>query len=130
MERSDRAVLESIDANILQAPDVIAATIRKALDRIRPDADAAGAHRIQHEHRLAVVERDLERLTAAITAGGELPTIIEAIRSREAERDTVRGQIAVLDRAGERAQVDVRTIEHELRMKLETWRGLLRKHVP
>ena len=58
------------------------------------------------------------------------PTASVVGRSREAERDAIRREIAVIDRAGKRAQVDVRTIERDLRARLETWRGLLRKHVP
>ena len=85
MERSDLAVLASIERDVLQ-PDVIAATLRKALERLKPQAAAAQEARQEVEKRLQTVERDLERLTAAVTAGGELSTLVPAIKEREAAR--------------------------------------------
>lgn len=85
MERSDVAVLTSIERDILQ-PDVIAATLRKAMERLKPQAAAAQDARLGIEKQLATVERDLVRLTAAVTAGGEQDTLVAAITERENPR--------------------------------------------
>jgi hypothetical protein len=76
------------------------------------------------------LETELERLTAALTAGGELSTIIQAIREREGHRDILRRRVANLDAAARASQFDPETVERALHAKLADWRGLLRKHVP
>ena len=129
MDRSDLAVLASIERDVLQ-PDVIAATLRKTLERLKPQAAAAQGARQEVEKRLQTVERDLERLTAAITAGGQLSTIVLAIKERETARDQLRLDLRSIDRAGKAATVDLPTVERDLRTTLDEWKVLLRKHVP
>ena len=79
---------------------------------------------------MAVIERELERLTAAVTAGGELQTLEQAIHDRETERNTLRRKIAALEAASRASAFDPQTVERQLRAKLEDWRSLLRRHVP
>ena len=121
MDRSDLAVLASIERDVLQ-PDVIAATLRKTLERLKPQAAAAQGARQEVEKRLQTVERDLERLTAAITAGGQLSTIVLAIKERETARDQLRLDLRSIDRAGKAATVDLPTVERDLRTTLDEWK--------
>ena len=130
MQRSDDAVLAAIERDALQ-PDVISEAIRKAMKRLTPQiAATATADREVAGRQLAVIERDLERLTAAITAGGELQTLVQAIHDRETERNTLRRKIAALETACRASAFDPQTVERQWRAKLEDWRGLLRRHVP
>jgi site-specific DNA recombinase len=129
MDRSDVAVLTSIERDILQ-PDIIAVTLRKAMERLKPQAAAAQEARHGIEKRLAIVERDLERLTAAVTAGGELSTLVAAIKERETAKESLRLELRAIDRAGKAATLDLKAVERELRAKLDEWKAVLRKHVP
>jgi hypothetical protein len=129
MDRSDLAVLDAIEQDVLQ-PDIITVSVRKALERLKPHTDAARGNRDGLEKRLTVVERELGRLASAVAARGELETLIVTLKQRESERDQLRRELAVIDQVGKAAQLDPKAIERELRAKLADWRGLLRKHTP
>jgi chromosome segregation ATPase len=129
MDRSDLAVLDAIEHDVLQ-PDIVATSIRKALERLKPHTEAANEKRSSMERRLATVERELGRLSAAVAAGGELETLVIAVKEREAERDRLRREIATLDRAGKITLGNWKAVERELQSKLTEWRTLLRKHIP
>lgn len=127
MPASDAAVLKAIEGDIMR-PDVIAATLQKAVAKLRPSADAAKARRRDLETRLNAVNRDLDRLTTAIVTTGPVPSVLDAIKARERERTTLTRDLRALDAAGK--AVDWRTVERDLQAKLEDWRGLLQRHVP
>ena len=55
---------------------------------VSDDLSAAGG--------LAKNERGLERLTAAVAAGGDVPTLLPAIRAREAQRPSEARELASL----------------------------------
>ena len=129
MDRSDAAVLEAIQNDVMN-PDVIAATLRKALARLKPTAKAAQARRAEMERQLVDVNKQIERLTEALAVGGNVQTLVQAITNREEQRDTLTRQIASLAGAERAGQVDWTMVEKQLRGKLEEWRSLLRRHVP
>ena len=129
MPRSDEAVLGAIRGDVMN-PDVIAATLRKALARLKPAGEAAQSRRQELERQLATVTRELERFTGALAVGGDLQTLVQAIRDKEAQRDALTTQIASLTGAERAAKVDWRTVEQQLRAKLDEWRQLLGRHVP
>jgi hypothetical protein len=129
MDRSDVAVLEAIERDVLQ-PEIVAASVRKAVERLKPHTEAAQSARGGLEKRLALIERELSRLAAGIAAGGELETLVLTLKQRETERDGIRRELMLLDRARTAAQFDPKALERELRAKLADWRTLLRKHVP
>ena len=112
--------------------DVVTASVEKALARLREQVKRADPEltRLGLRGRLTVVERELERLTTAITAGGALPTLIEALTAREAERVQLRQELAVHDRATQAATLDTRLVEKDLRAKLDEWTALLRRQTP
>jgi hypothetical protein len=88
MPASDAAVLEAIEADILR-PEVITATLRKAVDRLKPANLAARARLADLQRRHGTIIQELDRLTAALAAGGNLTTLVQAIREREEQRDTL-----------------------------------------
>jgi hypothetical protein len=101
MERSDDAVLTAIERHVLQ-PEIVSAAIGKALARLKRQA-AAQSRTIDRDavkQQLVAVDRELATLTAAITAGGELQTLVQAMREREGQRDILRRKIAALEAAG------------------------------
>jgi len=82
------------------------------------------------ERQLATVTRELERLAGALAVGGDLQTLVQAFRDREAQGDTLTTQIASMTGAERAAKVDWKTVEQQLRATLEEWRQLLCRHVP
>jgi hypothetical protein len=87
--------------------------------------DAQGVLRSQ----LATVTREIEHLTAAITAGGDLTPVVAALKARETQRQTLTRQLAhVASRA--RLMMDAKRLRADLLQRLEDWRALLGRHVP
>ena len=97
---------------------------------MKPAGEVAQSRRQELERQLTTVTRELERLTGALAVGGDLQTLVQAIRDREAQRDTLTTQIASLTGAERAAKVDWKTVEQQLRAKLDEWRQLLGRHVP
>jgi len=81
------------------------------------------------EERGAQLATDLERLTAAVLAGGEAATLVQAMKAREKELTTVRASLSRLapPQRAQRADGDAIALLTE---RLTEWRHLLRAHVP
>ncbi len=87
MAATDRAVLAAI-TDIIAQPAVVTRALTLVLQRLREQASTGEAadQLTQAERARERVERDITRLTNAILAGGELPSIVEALQARERER--------------------------------------------
>ena len=127
MPASDTAVPTAIEADILR-PEVITTTLRKAIAKLRPSAEAAQARRTDLQKRLPGVTREPDRLTTAIVTTGPVPSVLDAVKDRERQRENLTGELAALDQAGKR--IDWTKTEHELQTKLKDWKGLLQRQVP
>jgi hypothetical protein len=90
--------------------------------RLRMDADEATRRRGD----LRTVETELERLTAAIASGGDIPALLAAVREREAARTALRAQMEALKRPA----IDPVKLKADLRERLADWRGLLTRYIP
>lgn len=124
MPASDTAVLTAIECDILR-PEVITAALQKALAKLRPSAEAAQARRADLEKRLAGVTRELNSLTTAIVTTGPVPTLLDAVKDRERQREAVTRELLALDQAGQK--IDWQKAERDLAAKLADWQGLLKR---
>lgn len=128
MSEVDRQVLAAIEADLLQ-PEIIEAAIQEAIDRLRPSDEAAACQRQHLERELATVEQTLTRFVAAIEAGGDVPTLVKAMREREQTRAELQAQLAGLTGL-ERIQTwDPQQLRRDLTNRLAQWQGLLTRHV-
>jgi hypothetical protein len=75
------------------------------------------------------VQTELQRLTAAILAGGEAATLVQAIRERERQREALSSELSALEHPRP-VSADAARLRAELRAKLADWRDMLRAHVP
>ena len=118
-------MLTEIEEHVLQ-PQVVAAALRKAVARLKRQAaaNATSTDRETLERQLAAVDRELANLTSAVSAGGEVQTLVGAIRDREGHRAILRRKIAALDAAERAGQFDPSAVERALVGKLAEWRGL------
>ena len=69
-------------------------------------------------------------MTAAVTAGGPLKTLVSAIKTAERQADQIEFELGRLDGQDPLSCLDRERISNELRARLDDWRGLLRRHVP
>ena len=95
MVATDHEVLSTIETRVLH-PAVVDATIRKVLDALRPSADTRDARREALTKSLAKLDDELARLAAAIAHGGDLGSLLQALKAREATRDQHRAELASL----------------------------------
>ena len=91
---------------------------------------ARSKRRFEHvRDALAKVETEIEHLTAAVAAGGDLPSILAALKDRERQREEFRRRLRDAERAvaaGRAAQ----SLEEVVRARLADWTGLLQRQVP
>ena len=83
--------------------------------RSRHPAHRSADHRAALETDLAATDAAVRRLTAAITAVGQVETLVLAVKERE---------------AGRASRFNPTAVEGELRKKLTEWSTVMRKHAP
>lgn len=119
MDAADAAVLGAIAEDVLR-PEVVEAVVSGVFDALRePEtADTSAGE-------LLTLDREIARLTEAIAGGGELPSLMAALRTRQQRRDELtRWRTARLP-----VLADRRAIEGKIRERLQDWRGLLTQNV-
>ncbi|MFN2444489.1 MAG: hypothetical protein ABR606_02685 [Vicinamibacterales bacterium] len=78
----DDALLTAIEGEVLH-PDVVTKAVQLAADRLRPSVAKMTAKRVHLDAQIAALDRELERLTAAVASGGEFTAWMVGIRDRE-----------------------------------------------
>ncbi len=121
LEHTNQEVLRTLEQDILQ-PKVVEAALRKAIERLRPSEDTSQQDSSKAD--LAIVEAEIARLTQAIVEGGDIPSLVAAVKERERRRAYLQGE---LDAAEGLEKVDLGRIEEDLRDRLTDWQGLLQR---
>src|SRR5262249_48768202 len=122
------AVVEGVRKQAL-ALDVLGPAIRETIAQYQARTATPGSRR-DLERRLGRVRDELRRLTAAIASGAALPSVLEAIQQREAQRGQLEGQLAALAAVECTARTwDTRTLERVLRERVARWQELLEGNV-
>jgi len=81
------------------------------------------------DQRSAEIASALDRWTAAIGAGGELPSLIAKLKVCEEDRARVDAERRELDAIRRLAGHDVQRIERDLRQRVDEWRTAARRNV-
>ena len=127
MAALDRAVLESIERQVL-APDVIEQIVGRALAEWSRPKPAEERERVAAA--LRDVDAELGRLTTALAAGADTPSVIEAIKAREAKRTTLQARLTTLSQTDRVVTLDAATVRQAVRERLTDWSGLMARHTP
>jgi hypothetical protein len=77
---------------------------------------------------LAIVTTEGERLTDALASGGDLASLVAALRERETRKAVLQAELSRLTTAA--PALDATQTRTALRARLADWRGLLRRQVP
>jgi site-specific DNA recombinase len=128
LKDADEAVLTTLEADVLR-PEVLTATLREAVAQLNPPQAEREAERERLRGARRRLETELDRLTEALASGGDLPSIVAAVKERQAQRNRVERELAELDDLTEIRSLDLQRIEQILRAKLDDWRGLLSRNV-
>ena len=120
-------VLEVIRQDALQ-PDLVRDAVAEAIRRFEEQGPlhpaAAPCHARLHE-----VDTQLERLTAAVAAGGELRSLLARMEALESEREQLARSVARVQKQTATIRFDRPQLERELLARVEDWRGLLGRQV-
>ena len=92
MRSADAVVTETLLEELL-TPDRLAVVLERLLARSAAERDAPNTTRVDVARQLAEVETALDRLTAAVAAGGDVPALVEAIKAQDARRRTCGSRI-------------------------------------
>jgi len=93
---TDREVLTTVERAVL-APEVIERTIRRALAMLAPADDELSARRARLQQSIGALEAELTRLTDALARGGDLDSLLGAIKDREGRRAQLLVEWTALD---------------------------------
>jgi site-specific DNA recombinase len=120
MEAGDTAVLGAIAEDVLR-PEIVEAVVGGVFDALRDSADVD-----THAAELVTLAREIARLTEAIATGGDMQSLVAALRARQQRRDEL---IRSMRPAMPSSTADRRTICTAVRQRLTDWRALLTRNV-
>jgi hypothetical protein len=125
MQELDRAVLERVTH--LLSPDVV----DDVLGGVRAHFERRQAidPRTQLEAELADVEFEIERYLEAVRGAGEMAPLVRRLRDAEERRRRLQETLSAQPPAEALSRIDWLSRERAARQKLDTWRGLLGRHI-
>ncbi len=127
---ADHAVLAAVERDLLRI-EVLETSLAKALDLMRPDTARLGYQRERIRKELVRLAAELERLTGAIAAGGELAALLAALQARERRRQALHAELVGLEHVTAGAgRFDLAGTLTALREQLTDWQGMLRQEGP
>ena len=125
MRTADAAVIEALLTDLL-TPDRLATVVKRLLARATAARDTPDTTAGAVERQLGEVEAALGRLTAAVASGGDIPALVEAIKTQDAQRGALRGRLESLQRP---AVTFDHVLERRLRGAVTEWRAVLGRQV-
>jgi site-specific DNA recombinase len=125
IERIDEAVLGTLGGDVLR-PAVIMAVLDGVIEAMSPRTLARDVEELRAD--LRTVERELLRLTNAIAAGGDLGSLLDALKARQARRDELTAALAARESFDVR-RFDRKALEAKVDEYVKGWRALLTKRV-
>jgi site-specific DNA recombinase len=130
MGKVDAAVLDLVGGSLL-TPERITAAVRSAAAHLTAPPSDGRPQQARLKRELRDVDQELGRYAEAIATAGPLPSLLEALQSRERRRVALSGELGQLD-ALERtaAVVDDVAVTAELRTLCAEWRALLEEDPP
>ena len=128
MDRANEAVLAVLERDVLH-PDVTKTVIRKALDKFRASEREWTERRQVLHKQITAIDLELSRLVAAISSGGDIPALVEAVQAANDRRMKLSEDLAEVD-SQEHSAADYDQLEKDLHAHFESsWKTLLTRQV-
>lgn len=123
----DDAVLTAVAGDVLR-PQVVRDVIRRVVAALMtPTPEPSADDRATARRALADVEQQMQHLTAAIAAGGSLPSLLAALTAAESRAAELRARLTVTPEVA--PVIDVAAMERDALAGLQQWRALLSRQV-
>jgi site-specific DNA recombinase len=129
MDETNRAVLETFEQEVLN-PKVVEVSLRHGLELLKPTEDSMVPRREALQAELALLDQELARFTAAVAQGGDLPTLVAEIKTREQRKRQLLDELAGLEGLQRVASLDLQQLQAELQERLADWQELLTRQIP
>lgn len=128
MDRANEEVLAVLERDVLH-PNVTKTVVRKALDKFRAsERDWSERRRALHK-QIATVDMEISRLVAAISSGGDIPALVEAVKAANDRTIALSQELAEVD-SQQHSDADYDQLEKDLQAHFEaSWKTLLTRQV-
>ena len=128
MDRANDAVLAVLERDVLH-PDVTKTVVRKALAKFRASEQEWKDRRHVLHKQIAAIDLEVSRLVAAISAGGDIPALVGAIKAANSRRIDLSQDLSEVDDQ-QHSDADYDQLEKDLEAHFEaSWKTLLTKQV-
>ena len=128
MVATNAEVLRTIETTCL-SPAAVERIVEGALAALTRPPEAAAAREATLRAELATLETEIARYTAAVGQAPDLASVLDALRTRERQRTTLRAELDGLRRLRETGPIDRRVVERRVRAVVADWRGLMGRQV-
>jgi hypothetical protein len=128
LEDAEGAILLALERELLD-PEILEEAATRAAARVATPEETSDARRHALETAITQTEAALARLTQAVAEGGSVATLVQAIRDQERRQQTLRAELADLDRPRV-VPLAIAQLKAVIREKSQEWQALLRKHAP
>ena len=122
MDLINSELLDAFRTDLLN-PAVLERALAKLEARLMVPTCDSGVSQLEAEERR--LRGEIERLTAALAAGGALSSLLGAIRQREERLDAVRLELHAANRRTHALDVPMSVVMPEVRRRLDDWRSVL-----
>lgn len=129
MEAANEAILGVFEREVLH-PDVTDTVVRKALDKFRASQKEKKQNRERYHQQITAVNAESSRLVAAIAAGGDIPSLVQAVQQCHDRKTALLDELTELDHRQELDQTDYDELEQELRTHFRTsWQTIMTRQI-
>ena len=128
MGRANDEVLAVLEREVLH-PDVTKAVVRKALDKFRAAEHEWKERRQALLKQISAVDVENKRLVSAVSAGGDIPALVEALKASNERKDSLLSELATVN-GYQHSEADYYQLEKDLQAHFESsWKTLLTRQV-
>ncbi len=128
MDQANDEVFTAIERNVLH-PDVTKTFVRKALEKFKAAEHEWKERRQTLLKQISSVDTENERLVSAISAGGDIPVLVEALKAANERKDSLLSDLATVN-GYQHSEAEYDQLEKDLQAHFEaSWKTLLTRQV-
>jgi DNA invertase Pin-like site-specific DNA recombinase len=126
IEQADETILADLEQFVLH-PQVVSRAVELALDELRPVAGSAERERSRLDKERRTVTREIENLTRAVALGGDLRSLISALRQAEVRQAKMDAALRAIDEPSIVTPRSAKELKTQVLAKVSAWRTELRQ---
>jgi site-specific DNA recombinase len=129
MEAANSAVLAVFEQEVLH-PAVTDTVIKKAVAKFKASQQEKTMNIDRYCERISQLDLEIKRLVSAVSAGGDIPALVVALKENTDRRASLSDELAELNKVQGLDQTDYEELEAELRAHFrQSWEALMTRQV-